>query len=197
MDRRMGQQQQQQSPRHHGRPSTPIGFEIEPPASPGSRQQRATTTAAAAAAAVAATLSPLLAPSRLVTARRSWSPQHQSSLEVPTPRQIQSARNSLAAMATQQSSIEVYLLSINLIRLNSSVLSSSSFSFYSSFSLVLIVTISWIQLNATQRITSKRRMKLQFWAVQASGFFKAGFDQSNRTVSAVLFTCLIINSTSQ
>ena len=47
-----------------------------------------------------------------VTARRSWSPQHQSSLEVPTPRQIQSARNSLAATGTvrQQNSIEVLLL---------------------------------------------------------------------------------------
>ena len=47
-------------------------------------------------------LSPLLggAAGRIVTARRSWSPQHQSSLEVPTPRQIQSARNSLAATLT-------------------------------------------------------------------------------------------------
>ncbi|KAK4015331.1 hypothetical protein OUZ56_030313 [Daphnia magna] len=44
-----------------------------------------------------------------VTTRRSWSPQHQSSLEVPTPRQTQSARNSLAATGCtvrQQNSIE-------------------------------------------------------------------------------------------
>lgn len=65
------------------------------------------------------TLSPLLGLSGglmggpRVTARRSWSPQHQSSLEVPTPRQIQSARNSLAATGTtvrQQNSIEVCCL---------------------------------------------------------------------------------------
>ena len=60
------------------------------------------------------TLSPLLGSTLMggprVTARRSWSPQHQSSLEVPTPRQIQSARNSLAATGCsvrQQNSIEV------------------------------------------------------------------------------------------
>lgn len=48
-----------------------------------------------------------------VTTRRSWSPQHQSSLEVPTPRQTQSARNSLAATGCtvrQQNSIEVCAL---------------------------------------------------------------------------------------
>ena len=60
------------------------------------------------------TLSPLLGNTLMggprVTARRSWSPQHQSSLEVPTPRQTQSARNSLAATGCsvrQQNSIEV------------------------------------------------------------------------------------------
>ncbi|XP_059351050.1 uncharacterized protein LOC130695239 isoform X2 [Daphnia carinata] len=44
-----------------------------------------------------------------VTTRRSWSPQHQSSLEVPTPRQTQSARNSLAATGCtvrKQNSVE-------------------------------------------------------------------------------------------
>ena len=135
MDRRIGHQQQQQSRRDHRdpsssswsssvveRPATPIGCEMSSmPASPG--RQRVTTTACAAAATVAATLSPLLAaPSRLITARRSWSPQHQSSLEVPTPRMIQSARNSLAATAGQQSSVEVHyfllLLKILLSLLN-------------------------------------------------------------------------------
>lgn len=60
------------------------------------------------------TLSPLLGSAlgdARMSARRSWSPQHQSSLEVPTPRQIQSARNSLAAVTgtgvRQQNSIEV------------------------------------------------------------------------------------------
>lgn len=66
------------------------------------------------------TLSPLLGLSASslmgsprVTTRRSWSPQHQSSLEVPTPRQTQSARNSLAATGCtvrQQNSIEVCAL---------------------------------------------------------------------------------------
>jgi hypothetical protein len=53
------------------------------------------------------TLSPLLGLSGRVTSRRSWSPQHQSSLEVPTPRQVQSARNSLTAPIQPQGSVEV------------------------------------------------------------------------------------------
>ena len=53
------------------------------------------------------TLSPLLGLSGRVTTRRSWSPQHQSSLEVPTPRQVQSARNSLTAPIQPQGSVEV------------------------------------------------------------------------------------------
>lgn len=76
--------------------------------SPGRRTTAATVSGL--------TLSPLLGLSAALggarmTARRSWSPQHQSSLEVPTPRQIQSARNSLAAASVsgvrQQNSIEV------------------------------------------------------------------------------------------
>lgn len=86
----------------------------------------------------AATLSPLLGLSGALggarmTARRSWSPQHQSSLEVPAPRQIQSARNSLAAASVtgvrQQNSIEVAPVFTTTSRLeNVALLSSSSYS---------------------------------------------------------------------
>ena len=82
----------------------------------GSPSPSRRTTANASPSVTGLTLSPLLGiggslmGGPRVTARRSWSPQHQSSLEVPTPRQIQSARNSLAATTTttvRQQSVEV------------------------------------------------------------------------------------------
>ncbi len=120
MDRRLSPSAKSSSP-ILSRPenSGPSGCPRSASTSPNSnRRTNVTTTTTPSSLPPASisglTLSPLLGSTLMggprVTARRSWSPQHQSSLEVPTPRQIQSARNSLAATGcsvNQQNSIEV------------------------------------------------------------------------------------------
>ncbi|XP_046644765.1 uncharacterized protein LOC124331523 isoform X1 [Daphnia pulicaria] len=119
MDRRLSPSAKSSSP-ILSRPenSGPSGCPRSASTSPNSnRRTNVTTTTTPSSLPPASisglTLSPLLGSTLMggprVTARRSWSPQHQSSLEVPTPRQIQSARNSLAATGcsvNQQNSIE-------------------------------------------------------------------------------------------
>ena len=62
------------------------------------------------------TLSPLLGlVSPRTTTRRSWSPQHQSSLEAAAPRQVQSARNSLSVSLQQHNSVEVIFCCLPII----------------------------------------------------------------------------------